>query len=203
MEEAHLVQQLRACVSGVPVAVAPAERVRIGLHVRLGKAVEGALHIRLEVRDDPVDHGKGGIAVRPVVNLLLEAAEGGEPCRYAAPGIRTYPRRVAEMVVPELPPRVSRAVLGAADDAGALPGRRPVHGREHRLLLRAPSARAMGLRPDIEVFGLHAVSTEHVERTPIRPSRSVSSRAPFLPSSSCSLSGAGGRMRSRLPSGWT
>ena len=165
--------------------------------------MEGALDIRLEVGDDPVDHGKGGIAVRAVVFLLLEAAEGGEPCRYAAPGIRTYPRSMAEMVVPELPPRVSRAVLGAADDAGALPGRRPVHGREHRLLLRAPSARAMGLRPDIEVVGLHAVSTEHVERTPIRPWRSGSLPGHALRSCSCSLSAPAARMRSRLPSGWT
>ena len=57
------------------MAVPPAERVRIGLHVRLGKPMEGALDIRLEVGDDPVDHGKGGIAVRAVVFLLLEAAE--------------------------------------------------------------------------------------------------------------------------------
>ena len=110
---------------------------------------------------------------------------------------------MAEMVVPELAPRVSRAVLGAADDARSLPGRRPVDRREHRLLLRAAPSGAFRPRSDIEVVGLHAVSSKDAGRTPIWPSRSVSSRAPFLPSSSCSLSAPAARMRSLLPSGWT
>ena len=66
--------------------------------------MEGSLHVCLEVGDDPVDHGKRGIAVRAVVFLLLEAAERGEPGSYAAPGIRTYPRCMAEVVMPELAP---------------------------------------------------------------------------------------------------
>lgn len=157
--------------------------------------MEGSLHVCLEVGDDPVDHGKRGIAVRAVVFLLLEAAEGREPGSYAAPGIRPYPRCMAEMVMPELAPRAPRAVLGAADDAGAPPGRRPVDGGKHRLLLRAPSPRALGPRADIEVVRLHAVSSKDVEGTPIRPSRSGCAQGRALPSCSRSLSGAAARMR--------
>lgn len=164
---------------------------------------EGPFDVCLEVRDHPVDHGKRCVAVCAVAFLLLEAPEGRGACGYAAPGIRPYPRHVAEMVMPELAPGASRAVLRAADDARPLPGRRPVHGCKHRLLLRAAPARAMGLRPYAGVVRLDRVSSKDAGRTPIWPWRSGCVRAPVRRSCSCSLSASAGRMRSRLPSGRT
>ena len=83
----------------------------------LGKAMEGALNVGLEVGYHPVDHGKGCIPVRSVVLSLDEPAAGS----FAAPAIRPYLRCMAELVMPHLAPAIFRAPLCAAQGAGALP----------------------------------------------------------------------------------
>ena len=87
----------------------------------LGKAMEGALNVGLEVGYHPVDHGKGCIPVRSFVLSLDEPAQRGEAGCYAAPAIRPYLRCMAELVMPHLAPAIFRAPLCAAQGAGALP----------------------------------------------------------------------------------
>ena len=91
------------------------------MHVDLGKAMEGALNVGLEVGYHPVDHGKGCIPVRSVVLPLDEPVQQGEAGCYATPAIRPYLRCMAELVMPHLAPAIFRAPLCAAQGAAALP----------------------------------------------------------------------------------
>ena len=132
----------------------------------LGKAMEGALNVGLEVGYHPVDHEKGCIPVRSVVLSLDEPAKRGEAgklCRSSHPPLSSMYGRAGHA-----PPGARNLLSTPLRSAG---GSSPACRCKHRLLLCAAAAFAWCLGADIEVVHLVCVSCKDTERTAIWPRR--------------------------------
>ncbi|RRF96628.1 MAG: hypothetical protein DUD39_15345 [Coriobacteriaceae bacterium] len=128
----------------------------------LGKTMEGALNVGLEVGYHLVDHGKGYIPVRSVVLPLDEPAkrrEAGKLCRSSHPPLSSMYGRGGHA-----PPGASNLSSTPLRSAG---GRRPACRCKYRLLLCGAPAFAWCLGADIEVVHLVCVSCKDTERTAI------------------------------------